>query len=224
MSDDKRSNVILLPLFRVGTPPPAPPQQIIENEKDRLFIPNAADLEPAIEALLFASEKVVQVEQLNNWLGKPGKKKIDKCLRDIQDRLEFENRGIRLFNIARGWQLRTAPTYSKYVQQMQLGKATKLSKAALETLAIIAYRQPVTRAGIDSFRGVDSGAVLRVLLQHSLVEVVGRKKEVGNPLVYGTTDEFLSMFNLQDLADLPTLKDLRDFEDDPTSFGSPPKD
>ena len=224
MSDEKRSNVILLPLFRNNAPPPPPTKQKVEDEKDRLFIPSEADLEPAIEAILFASDKVIQAEQINIWLGKPGNKKVSRCLRNIQDRLEFENRGIRLLNVARGWQLRTAPAYSKYVQQMQLGKATKLSKAALETLAIVAYRQPVTRAGIDSFRGVDSGAVLRVLLQHSLVEVVGRKKEVGNPLVYGTTDEFLSMFNLQDLADLPTLKDLRDFEDDPTSFGSSPKD
>ena len=86
-----------------------------------------------------------------------------------------------------------------------------------------AYRQPVTRVGIDLFRGVDSGAVLKVLIDHSLVEIVGRKKEAGSPLLYGTTNTFLSMFNLQDLADLPTLKDLREFEEDPASFGSPPQ-
>ncbi len=224
MTDENRSNVILLPLFRY--------QQRIEQEKrDAEALktqpdepsPPPHELEPAIEAILFAMNRPVSVEELNAWLSNPGKREIRTALRSIQDIMKDEHRGTQLREVARGWQIRTAPRFSKWVALAQGGKPTRLSKAALEALSIVAYRQPVTRNDIDDLRGVDSGAVVKVLIEHNLIEIVGRKQISGTPLLYGTTDNFLSLFNLRDLADLPTLSDLRELEEDERGSGDKPQ-
>ncbi len=123
-------------------------------------------------------------------------------------------RGFMLINVAHGFQFRTRPELSIYLKAMSKVTSTRLSQPALETLAMVAYRQPITRAEIDEIRGVDSGGVLKTLMDRDLVKIVGRKEEAGKPLLYGSTQTFLEVFNLRGLQDLPTLKDLRQIEED----------
>ena len=120
--------------------------------------------------------------------------------------------GIILQEVAGGYQLRTAPEASSWVQAMSAERPSRLSQPALETLSIVAYRQPITRAEIEHVRGVDTGGVLRGLLDRRLIRIVGKKEEPGRPLMYGSTDEFLELFGLKSLAELPTLKAREELE------------
>ena len=116
--------------------------------------------------------------------------------------------------MAGGFQFRTHPDNSEYVQRLVVGRPVRLSRAQLETLAIVAYRQPVTRPEIDDIRGVDSGSTLKVLLDRSLIRVLGKKEEPGRPLLYGTSKEFLEFFNLSELRDLPTLREFHELTEE----------
>ncbi len=223
MSDDEREgfgNVILLPgLQRPSTPRPRqrltpPPRQEGLETIEQVGPPAEHMLEPALEAMLLAAEGPVTVEQLNLWLEDPGKRPIRLALYNLQRRWSRDNRGIRIVQVARGWQFRTDSRFARWVATMRGGKPVRLSKAALETLAVVAYRQPVTRSELEELRGVDSGGVLRMLCERQLTVVVGRKDDPGRPLIYGTTPEFLAMFGLRDLSDLPTLRDLRELQRD----------
>jgi segregation and condensation protein B len=111
---------------------------------------------------------------------------------------------------AGGWQLRTNPEHAPWVGKLLAGRPVRLSRAMLETLAIVAYRQPVTRPEIDEIRGVDCGPVLGTLLDRALIRIIGKKEEVGRPMLYGTTPEFLRTFNLRDLTELPTLREFHE--------------
>ncbi|MDG1480481.1 MAG: SMC-Scp complex subunit ScpB [Myxococcota bacterium] len=217
-------NVILLPGFgrpkqRSGPnrPPPRtvalPPSEGLEHI-EKSGPPADHLIEAALEALLLASDGPATIEQLNTWLEDPGKRRVRSALYNLQTRWKRENRGIILVQVARGWQLRTDVRFSRWVATMRGGKPLRLSKAALETLAVVAYRQPVTRAEIEELRGVDSGGVLRMLCERQLTHVTGRAEVPGRPLIYGTTPGFLSMFGLRDLSDLPTLRDLRALQRD----------
>ena len=121
--------------------------------------------------------------------------------------------------VAKGWQLRTDLRAARYVSSMRGEQPFKLSKAAVETLSIVAYRQPVTRAEVEDLRGVDPGGILRMLSERGLIAVTGRKDEPGRPLLYGTTPDFLSLFGLRDLSELPTLRDLRELQQDDAREG-----
>ncbi|MCB9779083.1 MAG: SMC-Scp complex subunit ScpB [Alphaproteobacteria bacterium] len=171
-------------------------------------------LDSAIEALLFAADRPLTESSIDRLLANPGVAEVRACLDLLARRYAQSAGGIRLVQVAHGWQLRTDPRFAPWVAAMRGGKPVKLSRAALEVLAIVGYRQPATKSEIDDLRGVDSGGVLRMLVERSLVAVTGRKNEPGRPLVYGTTPTFLSMFGLRDLSDLPTLRDLRELQDD----------
>ncbi len=136
---------------------------------------------------------------------------IDELVADYQLNADH---GFLLVNVAHGFQFRTRPELSPYIKAMNKVSTTRLSQSALETLAMVAYRQPITRAEIEEMRGVDSGGVLKTLMDRDLVKIVGKKEEAGKPLLYGSTETFLEVFNLRGLQDLPTLKDLRQIEDD----------
>lgn len=124
--------------------------------------------------------------------------------------------GFSLAEVAGGFCLRTDPSCAAFVAALRERREAKLSRAALETLAVIAYRQPVTKGDLDDIRGVDCGATLRFLLDRGLIRILAKKEEPGRPLVYGTTKDFLSVFNLQHLAQLPTLQDFAELRpDDP---------
>jgi segregation and condensation protein B len=211
-------NVILLPGFsrpRQDTPRTPPPRTVLPPPSQNLEHieqsgPPADHLiEAALEAMLLAADGPVTIDQLNLWLEDPGKRRIRTALHNLQTRWKRENRGIILVQVARGWQLRTDVRFARWVSTMRGGKPMRLSRAALETLAVVAYRQPVTRSEIEELRGVDSGGVLRML-----THIVGRSEVPGRPLIYGTTPGFLSMFGLRDLSDLPTLRDLRELQRD----------
>jgi segregation and condensation protein B len=135
---------------------------------------------------------------------------IKAALFALLDDYRGAGRGVCLVEIAGGWQLRSRPENADFLRRMQRGRAYRFSQSALETLAIIAYRQPITRAEVEYLRGVDSGAVLKTLLEKKLIRILGKKDIPGKPLIYGTSREFLETFNLRDLASLPTLKEVQE--------------
>jgi segregation and condensation protein B len=194
-----------------------PPIRSLSTEEVVVIPPPAPHLvEGAVEALLLAADGPLSESQIDGWLSNPGLALVRTSLDNIRDRLRRNNAGYRLMQVAKGWQFRTETRFAPWVAAMRGGRPLKLSRAALETLAVCAYRQPVTRGEIELLRGVDSGGVLRNLCERGLVTPIGRKDEPGRPLIYGTSPDFLSLFGLRDLSDLPTLRDLRELQrDDP---------
>lgn len=170
--------------------------------------PPAELLIPAVEACLFAVAGVVTVAQLAAAL-KVDEGTVEGALEALRERQIRTGSGIRLVPVGEGWQLRTEPRMATWVASIRGGKPLKLSRAALETLAIVAFRQPVSKGVVDDIRGVDCGGVMRMLLDRGLVRTAGRSDEPGRPMVYGTTPAFLELFGMRSLADLPTLRDLR---------------
>ncbi|MEE8119967.1 MAG: SMC-Scp complex subunit ScpB [Anaerolineales bacterium] len=164
---------------------------------------SALDLNARIEALLFVSPELISISQIANALNS-SVREVEKSLEEL-DRL-FVNRGIRLQRVSRSVQLITAPEISADVQRfLDLEETSRLSRAALEVLAIVAYQEPVTRPQIDAVRGVNSDSVLRTLLRHGLVDEVGRTDGPGRPFIYATTSDFLNHFGLTSIAELPPL-------------------
>jgi segregation and condensation protein B len=166
---------------------------------------SAAELKHLVEALVFAADKPVTLQRLRQLTRVSDVHRIEHALAELAD--DYRDRGIALQQVSGGYQMRTNPQYSAWVQQLIAGRPVRLSRAQLETLAIIAYRQPITRPEIDDIRGVDSSNTLRVLLDRALIRILGKKEEVGRPLLYGTTKEFLDFFSLADLRELPTLRE-----------------
>ena len=162
-----------------------------------------------IESLLLVSSEPLTLKQIRDVVGEEDEKAVKQWLKEMQEEYNQSNRGIQLIEIAHGYRLSTKPEFAEYVQKLIITKQNlKLTKAGLETLAVIAYRQPLVRAEIEAIRGVDCGGVLQTLMERKLIKVVGRKEVVGRPLLYGTTPEFLDQFGLKNLSDLPTLDEL----------------
>ena len=171
---------------------------------------SAATMEPAelkhlVEALVFASDKPVTLQRLRQLTRVSDVRRLEQALADLRE--DFRDRGLSLQSVSGGYQFRTHTKYSGWVQQLIAGRPVRLSRAQLETLSIIAYRQPITRPEIDEIRGVDSSGTLRVLIERSLIRILGKREEVGRPMLYGTTKEFLDFFSLTDLRELPTLRE-----------------
>jgi segregation and condensation protein B len=170
---------------------------------------DALELRPVLEALLFAAAEPRTLVQLAEAC-EADPLRVAEALAGLGAAYEHEGRGVRLAEEAEGYILITRSTYAPYIARLLRGrKKMRLSRPALETLAIIAYKQPVTKAEVDSIRGVDSSGVLNTLLERELVTIRGRSKVVGRPLLYGTTSEFLSYFGLKDLTDLPRVEELK---------------
>jgi len=173
----------------------------------------------AIEALLFASERPLHVEEIRHAFEEPGLTAGDvhERLETLRDSYESEGRGFRLLEIAGGWQLVTDSRHEELLKRFFASRHKKrLSQATLETLAIVAYRQPVTRTDIEFVRGVNVDAALKTLLEKELVRIVGKKEVPGRPLLYGTTPEFLEHFGLASLKDLPPLTEFSEKDIDPS--------
>lgn len=163
------------------------------------------------EAILFVSDKPVTVEQFRGLMDGFDALEIKKALRELQQDCEDQRRGMVIVEIAGGYQMLSSPHYVSYVRNFFKTRVKeKLSRPALETLAIISYKQPVSRADIEMIRGVNSDGVVNHLLNKSLIKVVGRKDVPGRPFIYGTTKEFLEYFGLKSLKDMPKLDDLAD--------------
>jgi segregation and condensation protein B len=165
-------------------------------------------LRPVLEAVVFAAADPLPVRRMRDVIEGATAEEIKAVLAALQ--VEYAQRGIRLVEVAGGWQLRTAPEHHDVVRKLFKERPFKLSRAAIETLAVVAYRQPVTRAEVESVRGVDASGVLESLVERHLVRIAGRRDVPGRPLVYTTTHEFLETFGLKDLKSLPTLPELGD--------------
>ena len=170
-------------------------------------------LTATIEALVFASDRPVTTAMLRKALPEIETDEIKESLLALSVYYQASTRGLELNEVAGGWILRTKSDHREAVARLLARKPMRLSRAALETLAIVAYRQPVTRGGVEDIRGVDSGQVLKTLGDRKLVKILGRSEAVGNPLLYATTPEFLEIFSLRDLNSLPTLKEFQELDD-----------
>lgn len=162
-------------------------------------------LKPLVESLIFAAGEPLSLVRLVAVIGEAGREAIRRCLEELAADYAAPERGIALEHVAGGYAFRTKKQHADCVRRLLAAKPPRLSRAMLETVAIVAYRQPVTRAEIEQLRGVDSGAVLEGLLERRLVKIAGRKESVGRPLIYATTPEFLEFFGLAGLEELPEL-------------------
>lgn len=167
-------------------------------------------LKSIIESLFFISDVPLTLERLCAILEEYPKSEIEEAVARLRDDYAEAGRGVCLAEVAGGYQLRSRPDNADYIRRLIRGKSFKFSRSALETLAVIAYRQPITRAEVEYLRGVDTGGVLKTLLEKKMIRILGKKDIPGKPLIYGTTREFLEAFSLKDLASLPTLKDIQE--------------
>jgi segregation and condensation protein B len=162
-----------------------------------------------VETLLFVAERPLSVEEIRQATGVDAER-LAKALDQLTGHYREGICGVVLHEVASGWQLRTSPINADFARRFLRVKPQRLTRAALETLAIIAYRQPVTRPEIEEIRAVDCGAVVKALLERKLIKILGKKEEPGRPILYGTSREFLEFFALKDLASLPTLREFHE--------------
>lgn len=162
-----------------------------------------------VEAIIFAAPKPIRVADIQTLLQDETitSKEIQLILKDLVNHYQFRQGGFRLQYVKRqGFQFQTVPKASFLMERQFATRPRPLSRSAMETMAIIAYRQPVTRADVEFIRGVDSGGIIKSLMDRQLVACVGRKQDLGRPMLFGTTDEFLKIFNLPTIKDLPPLE------------------
>ena len=176
------------------------------------------DLKNIVESLLFVAEGPLSPDQLQAAIPEAPADEIKQALVSLNESYAARSGGFIIHEVAGGYQFRTRPEYKEWIRRLLQPKPPKLSKPAMETLAIIAYRQPILKSEIEHIRGVDSANSLRILLERKLIRVLGRREIPGRPLVYATTPKFLETFDLRDLKDLPTLKEIADLEN---ASGSP---
>lgn len=169
-------------------------------------------LQSILESLLFAADRPLRLGQLQKLLGERSPARVRRALEQLAE--ARQDSGVVIMEVDAGYQLRTNPENARWVKRLEEIKPVRMSRAALEVLAVVAYRQPVTRVEVDNIRGVDSGAVLRQLLARDLVRIVGRQEEPGRPFLYGTTREFLTFFSLNKLDDLPPLRDVTELAEE----------
>jgi segregation and condensation protein B len=170
-----------------------------------------AFLEGLIEALLFSSDRPMPSKELARAAG-IDRRRAEELVAALRRR--YENSGLSIEEVAGGFVMRSSPRYASYIQKLLALRPVRLSRAQLETLAIVAYRQPVTKPEVDDIRGVDSGQVLKGLLERELLKILGKKDEPGRPMLYGTTTAFLELLNLQSLKDLPTLREFTELSEE----------
>jgi len=171
-------------------------------------------LKPIIESIIFAAESAISFEKIFGVLEGEEKAAVKAALGELIEDYRNKAGGFYIEEVASGYQFRTNPEFAPWLRRFFKIGMQKISKAAMETLAVTAYKQPVTRGEIEGIRGVDSGGVLATLMEKRFIKIVGRKEVPGRPVVYGTTKEFLETFELRDLSCLPSLKDLKKMEEE----------
>ena len=169
-------------------------------------------LKSILASLLFAAGEPVSIARLAAVFDDVPRATVQKALAAMADEYGADNRGIVIDEVAGGYQMRTPKGHASYVRKLLAARPPRLSRPLMETVAIIAYRQPITRPEIEQLRGVDTGGVLETLLEKRLVRIAGRKDAPGRPMVYETTGEFLELFGLKDLESLPDLSEFREIE------------
>ncbi|MEW6409661.1 MAG: SMC-Scp complex subunit ScpB, partial [Nitrospirota bacterium] len=176
------------------------------------------EIKAVVETLLFLSDEPLSAGKMAEVFDGVGPEKIKIALEQLKKEYDERNGGIQIVEIAEGYRMITKPEYSDWIKRFyHLKVSSRLSKAALETLAIIAYKQPIVRAEMEAIRGVNVDGVLKTLIERRLIKVLGRKNIPGRPLMYGTTREFLQYFGLKDLSELPTPKEFTPLEN-PTIY------
>ena len=166
-------------------------------------------VESVVEALLFATDSPLPAAKVAQLIGVGDARDVKKHIQALNERYERDGNAFRIEMIAKGYQMLTLPAYNGWVRKLlKVRDESKLSPAAMETLAIVAYKQPVLRADVEAIRGVACGELLNRLREMNLVKIVGRAEEVGRPMLYGTTSHFLRVFGLGTLADLPGIESL----------------
>ena len=184
---------------------------VVEAMNSQAAAIDARELKAILEAILFLSPEPVPVARLMSIVGTVSKAEVVQALEILTHDLDQPGRGIQLVQVAGGYRLVTKQEYGLWLKRMEKAKTTqKLSRSALESLAIIAYKQPLVRAEIEEIRGVETSGVLRTLCERKLVRIVGRKDVPGRPIMYGTTKFFLEHFGLQDLSQLPPLREFKE--------------
>lgn len=176
-----------------------------------------------LEVLLFITDKPLSLRRLKDVLleDKVSDEEIKSALNQLVSKYAVPTSGIEIKEVAGGWQFASKPEYSEWVKKLYRERTRmKLSPSALETLSIIAYRQPITRLEVEDIRRVESGGVIETLLERKLIKIVGRKETLGRPLLYGTTQEFLKYFGLKNLSELPTLEDFAPPDESSTAISS----
>lgn len=190
-----------------------------DEDEDEEAVPESAreapktrdQLKRVLESLIFVSDQIITAVQLGR-ITKTKVAAVREMLAEIS--IDFEGRGIELVEVNGGYQFRSAAASGPYVRVLVAQKPVRLTRAQLETLALIAYRQPITRPEVDDVRGVDSGSAIKVLLDRELIKILGRKEDAGRPLLYGTTPYFLEFFGMNSMQDLPTLREFTELSDE----------
>ena len=195
--------------------------------------PGRERLDAILESVLFAAGAPLPIKRMADLLNGPSTKEIKGSLARLASEYAGPERGIHLVAVAGGFQFRSAPQNAEWVRSLLRERPTRLGRAALETLAVIAYKQPATRAEVEAVRGVDADSAISSLLAKRLIKIAGRKEAVGRPLLYATTPEFLEVFGLKDLSDLPVLKEIgpapegddeASIDDEPEEWRAAPED
>jgi segregation and condensation protein B len=202
-----------------GMPDDVMKEDGIEAVNSRAEAIDARELTGILEAILFVSPEPVPIARLMSIVGTVSKAEVVQALEILRHDLDQQGRGIQLVQVAGGYRLVTKQEYGPWLKRMDKAKAAqKLSRSALESLAIIAYKQPLVRAEIEEIRGVETSGVLRTLCERKLVRIVGRKDVPGRPIMYGTTKFFLEHFGLRDLSQLPPLREFKELGESEQAF------
>lgn len=171
------------------------------------------ELKGLIEALIFASDAPLTTDKIKQIIENITKKEIDEIISELHKDYEHPEHGFHLREVANGYQFRTKPAFAFWLKRLKKTKPFRLTQPTLETLAIIAYKQPITKLEIEKIRGVDSGGVIKTLLERKLICISGRKNIPGRPFLLSTTKTFLEIFGLENLSSLPSIKELEDLDD-----------
>ena len=177
---------------------------------------NLIETNKAVEAMIFASDQPITATQIRIYLENGATNKtIHDTIKNLNEEYRLDNRAFKIVKLAGGYQMLTTPDVSHWISKIFKGRIkSRLSRPALESLAIITYKQPISSVNIEAIRGVNTAGVLRTLLERKLITVVGREKSTGRPLIYRTTQEFLKYFGLSKISDLPDLKELDEIMED----------
>ncbi len=170
-------------------------------------------LKSIIECLIFTSELPLTVDKIRNVVEDISKKEIKELIEELMEEYQNQDRGIFIREVAHGYQFCTKSDYSLWVQKFRKTKPYHLTQATLETLAIVTYKQPVTKAEVEAIRGVDCSGVFKSLMDKKLVTILGKKDVIGRPFLYGTTPKFLEVFGLDKLANLPSIEAIEQKKD-----------
>jgi segregation and condensation protein B len=192
---------------------PAEAAHLDQDEDRRLQLAEERPLKSAIESLLFVADSPLSLDRLKGIFEEATREELEAQIGLLGREYETRGSGIMLAEVAGGYQLGTRPENAVWIRKFKAVKvSSRLSKPALETLAIVAYKQPITRSEVEAVRGVNIGGIMRNLMERRLVKIVGKKDVPGKPMLYGTTLEFLQYFGLKDLSALPTLREFQELE------------